>query len=51
MSTFKVIKASHDLFGQAVKDVLPHYHFYAAEIGGHKVKELVQQPFAFTLPK
>jgi protein TonB len=51
MSTFKVIKASHDLFGQAVKEVLPRYHFYAAEIGGHKVKELVQQPFAFTLPK
>ncbi|HVA56699.1 MAG: energy transducer TonB [Gemmatimonadaceae bacterium] len=49
MSTFKVIKSTHDLFVQAVKNALRDYRFYAAEIGGHKVKQLVQQPFQFTL--
>ncbi len=51
MSTFKVIKAGHELFGQEVKAVLPRMRFYPAEVGGHKVKELVQLPFAFTLTK
>ena len=49
MSTFKVIKSTHDLFMQAVKNALRDYRFYPAEIGGHKVKQLVQQPFQFTL--
>jgi periplasmic protein TonB len=49
MSTFKVIKSSHELFTQAVKNALPNYKFIPAEIGGHKVKQLVQQPFQFTL--
>jgi protein TonB len=49
--TFKVIKSSHDLFTQAVKNALPNMRFYAAEIGGRKVKQLVQQPFTFSLTK
>ena len=49
--TFKVIKSSNDLFTQAVKNALPNMRFYAAEIGGRKVKQLVQQPFTFSLTK
>jgi protein TonB len=51
MSTFVVIKTTHDLFSQAVKVNLPKMKFIPAEIGGHKVKQLVQQQFLFTLNK
>jgi protein TonB len=50
MSTFKVLKATNELFVDAVKRVLPKWHFYPAETGGHKVKQLVQMPFTFTVP-
>jgi periplasmic protein TonB len=49
MSTFKALKSTHDLFVQAVRNALRDYRFYPAEIGGKKVKQLVQQPFQFTL--
>ncbi len=48
---FKVLKSSHDLFTNAVKTALVQMRFYPAEIGGRKVKQLVQQPFNFTLTK
>jgi periplasmic protein TonB len=51
MSQFKVLKSSHDLFTNAVKQALTGMRFYPAEIGGRKVKQLVQQPFNFTLTK
>jgi len=51
MGTFKVLKSSHDLFTNAVRSTLPNMRFYAAEIGGRKVKQLVQMPFQFTLTK
>jgi protein TonB len=49
--TFKVLKSTNDQFTDAVKRALPHMKFFAAEIGGRKVKELVQQPYAFNLSK
>jgi periplasmic protein TonB len=49
--TFKSLKSSHDLFTAAVKNALPNMKFYPAEVGGRKVKQLVQQPFTFTLTK
>lgn len=49
MSTFKVLKSSHDLFTAAVKNVLPNMRFLPAEVGGAKVKQLVQMPFVFSL--
>ena len=49
--TFKVLKSSHDLFTAAVKNALPNMRFYPAEVGGRKVKQLVQQPFTFALSK
>jgi protein TonB len=50
MSTFKVLEATNELFVDAVKRVLPTWHFYPAETGGHKVKQLVQMRFTFTVP-
>ncbi len=49
MGSFKVLRATHDAFGQAVRAALPRMRFLPAEIGGRKVRMLVQQPFAFAL--
>src|SRR5438094_396094 len=51
MNTFKVLKPSHDLFTNAVKSALANMKFYPAEVGGRKVKQLVQMPFVFSLNK
>jgi protein TonB len=51
MSTFKVLKSTHDLFTNAVKATLPNMKFYPAEVGGKHVKQLVQMPFQFNLTK
>ena len=51
MNTFKVLKSSHDLFTNSVKQALANMHFYPAEVGGRKVKQLVQMPFMFSLNK
>ena len=51
MSSFKVLKSSHDLFTNAVKSALVNMRFYPAEVGGRKVKQLVQMPFQFSLTK
>ena len=50
-STFKVLKATNELFSAAVRTALPQMRFYAAEVGGHKVKQLVQQSFQFKLDR
>ncbi|HET6681360.1 MAG TPA: energy transducer TonB [Gemmatimonadaceae bacterium] len=50
-STFKVLKSSHDLFANAVKQALPQMRFIPAEVGGRKVKQLVQQPFGFAIQR
>jgi protein TonB len=51
VSTFKVLKATNDLFASAVRSALPQMRFYAAEIGGKKVSQLVQQSFQFKLDR
>ena len=51
LGSFKVLRASHDAFGQAVRAALPRMRFLPAEIGGRKVRMLVQQPFSFALNK
>jgi protein TonB len=50
-ATFKVLLSSHALFTQAVRDALPGMQFLPAEVGGRKVRQLVQQPFVFTAPQ
>jgi periplasmic protein TonB len=47
----KILKSSHDLFTTSVRQALNGMRFYPAEIGGRKVKQLVQQPFNFTLTR
>ena len=49
MKTFKVLKSDHELFTASVRQVLPSVRFFPAEIGGRKVKVIVQQPFEFKL--
>jgi periplasmic protein TonB len=51
VATFKVLRKSHDLFEAAVRSALPNMRFLPAEVGGRKVKQLVQQPFVFALQK
>ena len=51
MAEFKVLKSDHDLFTATVKNVLPMTRFYPAELSGHKVKQLVQMPFEFSLSR
>ena len=49
--SLKILKQSHDLFVQSVKNALPQMRFIPAEVGGRKVKQLVQQPFTFSITK
>jgi protein TonB len=39
------------MFVQSVKNALPQMKFIPAEVGGRKVKQLVQQPFTFSISK
>jgi len=49
--SFKVLKATNDLFASAVRSAMPQMRFYAAEVGGKKVRQLVQQSFQFKLDR
>lgn len=51
VSTFKVIRSTHDLFASAVRNALPRMRFIPAEVGDKKVRQLVQQPFSFAIVK
>lgn len=49
--SFRVLRSDHAMFEQAVRQALPNMRFLPAEVGGRKVKQLVQQPFVFALQK
>jgi periplasmic protein TonB len=49
MSSLKILKSSHDMFTNSVRSALPQWRFLPAEVGGRKVRQLVQMPFNFTL--
>lgn len=51
ISTFKVLDTTHELFAKAVERALPTMRFIPAEAGGRKVRQLVQQTFAFAIVK
>ncbi len=51
ISSFRVLRSTHALFEQAVRSALPNMRFLPAEVGGRKVKQLVQQPFVFNLQR
>lgn len=45
--SFRVLHFTHELFVSAARNALPNMNFVPAEVGGRKVKQLVQQPFLF----
>ncbi len=51
MRTLKVLKSTDDLFVASVRAAIPSLRFSAAEVGGRKVKQLVQMPFDFSLSR
>jgi protein TonB len=51
VSSFKIIRTTHELFATAVKNALPRMRFIPAEVGDRKVRQLVQQPFSFAITK
>ncbi|MGH7617885.1 MAG: TonB family protein, partial [Gemmatimonadaceae bacterium] len=50
-ASFRVLRSSHDLFSITVRDALPDFQFYPAEIDGRRVKQVVMMPFQFSLAK
>jgi TonB family protein len=46
-----VIEATHPAFGRAVQEAMPHMRFRPAVQAGHKVRQLVQQSFAFRITR
>ena len=51
LATFKVIHKTHELFATAVKNALPKMRFIPAETSRGRVRQLVQQPFSFSIVK
>jgi len=49
MTSFKVLRSSHDLFTTAVRDYVATTTYQPAELNGTKVRQLVQQPFVFAI--
>lgn len=48
-ASVKVLASSHELFTESARAVLARLRFRPAEVGGRKVRMLVQQPFNFAL--
>ena len=48
-NSFKVLKSDNDQFVASVRRSLDCQKYLPAETGGRKVRQLVQQPFAFSL--
>ena len=51
LATFTVVSSDHQLFASAVRTALARMRFMPAEVGGHKVPQLVQQTFQFTMTR
>jgi TonB family protein len=51
LTTFRTLKSTNDLFTNTVRQYVPAMKFYAAEVGGRPVKQVVQMPFQFSLTK
>ena len=50
-STLRFIRGDNVLFEEAVRTALRRMRFVPAEVGGRKVRQLVQMPFVFTLSR
>ena len=51
VSTLKILSSTNPEFTQSVKDALPNMKFEPAVVNGVVVKQLVQQPFQFSISK
>ena len=51
VGSYKVLKTTHELFSNAVRDALPNMTFVPAMIRGRKVRQLVQTPFVFGIAR
>lgn len=51
MATFLIVKSDHSLFGEAVREAMPEMEFVSAEVGGRRVRQLMQMPFIFSLSR
>jgi protein TonB len=50
-ASIRILSSDNSLFNDAVKTALGRMRFVPAEIGGKKVRQLVQMPFVFTLSR
>jgi protein TonB len=50
-NSLKILGSSNDLFTAAVRSALPRMRFFPAEVGGRKVRQLVEQPFTFQISR
>jgi protein TonB len=51
VTTLRILQSDHALFDDAIRSALPRLRFVPAEARGHKVRQLVQQPFRFGLDR
>ena len=51
MTTFKALKSTDPAFTDAVRTALPTMRFAPARMKGRAVKQVVQQPFTFSLAR
>jgi protein TonB len=49
--SIRILRSDNPLFDEAVRSALGRMRFVPAEIGGKKVRQLVQMPFLFTLSR
>lgn len=49
--SFRALESTHDLFTAAVRDALGRARFKPAEAGGHRVRQLVEQSFSFSISR
>jgi len=50
-ASVRFVRSDHVLFEAAVREALDGMRFNAAEVGGGRVRQLVQMPFVFTLTR
>jgi protein TonB len=51
VNSFVALRSDHALFTNAVRAALGRMRFLPAEAGGRKVRQLVQQPFQFSVTR
>jgi protein TonB len=49
MNSVRVLRSTHDLFTQAVRNSLSSFRFKPAELGGKRVPALAEMPFEFAI--